>query len=584
MGKRILFTIFGLLIASGIVFYACEKEKLFRKAGTVKSHVSAAFYDQKLLNQFMQLPLVDQFTDVIKSYLLTVNNGILSFKNEKDFNEIYDTLIYFSNEWDLLLEKNPSQYADYIKSDSFPDFPMLFAFEVITDFYSLRAQIERDVFQMQAKGGIDEKTNPDNHYTVSDFFRTLLSPDCELIIGDWILLFGEYQHLIIRDLDFDKLAEVKALWKQYGETDGTVSAFERQLAIDIDAVNWKSDESGCPSCSTLEIEEYIPWTTSSPQTVSFWAIINEKPMEYKTWSTSSCDAQKINWNFGDGTTSTEDNPKHTYSNGGFYTVKVSVTRYDGSTCEAEKRIEVSNCGVNITDPVKDPSYQGCGVRYKFRATPFHSKNQNAISYTLSFPFSTIPDQTQSTNNFTQIFTCNQDYVYEIKITYADGCAHKTTKRINVTGTGDCILNKDHQRHKDISTCSGYKINHHFRVWSVGCLKRVYVKNVHYKKNSLGWWILKKASNMNVSFGGNVVYPIPNNKIEVLFNCTTTTPVYPNGKSNSNKSMLLYDYPMKKDFRVKKESVHSSWSVKSSGSCSWASNSNEIKLHDKPCDD
>jgi PKD repeat protein len=294
--------------------------------------------------------------------------------------------------------------------------------------------------------------------------------------------------------------------------------------------------------------------------------------------------KSIKWDFGDGTTSAEFHPKHTYSDGGFYTVKVRIVRYDGSSCETERRIEVSNCSVNITEAVEDPSYQGCGVRYKFRATPFHYNNQSVISYTLSFPNSSIPSQTQSSNNFTQVFTCDQEYGYKITVQFADGCASEDYGRVNVTGTGNCILRKDHQRHKDINTCSGYKINHHFRVWSVGGLNRVYVKNVHYKKNSLGWWILKKASNMNASFGGNVVYQIvlPNGK--KIFDCTTTTPVYPNGKNNSKKSILLYDYPMgKTPFRVRKESVYSSWQVKSSSSCSWASNSSEIKLHAGPCD-
>jgi hypothetical protein len=145
----------------------------------------------------------------------------------------------------------------------------------------------------------------------------------------------------------------------------------------------------------------------------------------------------------------------------------------------------------------------------------------------------------------------------------------------VEGTGNCLKSKDHQKNKDITTCSGYKINHHFRVWSDGCLlNRVYVKSVHYKKNGVGWWILNSPKNMEVSFWGKAVYG--NN------DCSNQTPVYPNGKKNSNLSTILYDYPMREKFSVTKEALHSSWGVKSSNNCSWVSNNDEIKLHDKPC--
>ncbi|MDR1346536.1 MAG: PKD domain-containing protein [Bacteroidales bacterium] len=581
MRKRIFFTICGLLIASGIVFYACEKEKLFHKAGTVKSHASAAFYDQKLLNQFMQLPLVDQFAGVINSYLLTVNNGILSFKNEKDFNEVYDTLIYFSNEWDLLLEKNPSQYADYTKSDSFPDFPMLFAFEVLTDFYSLRAQIERDLFQMQAKGGIDEKTNPDNHYTVSDFLRTLLSPDCESIIGSWIVLYGESQSLIIQHLDFDKLDRVKTLWHKYGETDGTMHAFEQQLAMDIEEGNWsKGDSIACPDCNKFTIKADVLYGTECPHTFKFSAYIDGKRIDVaqqvNSWPQSKCDVIEVKWKFENGQTSFvySDSPTHTYTKAGTYTATATMKRRDGTTCLSTTTVTVKDCNVNLVTPTRDATYLGCGVQYKIKVTPFHCQNKSATSYKLSFVNSTIPPQTKTTGEFTQIFICDGPYNIKVEVTFADGCKSDATQTFNVTGTGDCKQKKDHEKQKDISTCSGYKINHHFRVWSSAGLNRVYVKNVHYKKNSLGWWILKKADRMEASFWGKVVYGNAD--------CSSQTPVYPNGKTNSGKSTLLYDYPMGQKFSVSRKAVHSSWKVKSSSSCSWASNSDELQLHDNFC--
>jgi len=48
-----------------------------------------------------------------------------------------------------------------------------------------------------------------------------------------------------------------------------------------------------------------------------------------------------NWDFGDGETSTEQNPVHIYDNGGYYTVKLVGTSSDGSTDEAMIDIAVA---------------------------------------------------------------------------------------------------------------------------------------------------------------------------------------------------------------------------------------------------
>jgi len=48
-----------------------------------------------------------------------------------------------------------------------------------------------------------------------------------------------------------------------------------------------------------------------------------------------------NWDFGDGETSTEQNPVHVYDNGGYYTVKLTGTDAAGTSAEAEVDIAVA---------------------------------------------------------------------------------------------------------------------------------------------------------------------------------------------------------------------------------------------------
>lgn len=59
-----------------------------------------------------------------------------------------------------------------------------------------------------------------------------------------------------------------------------------------------------------------------------------------TFTNNSFDGQSYSWSFGDGATSTETSPSHTYALGGIYTVVLNVTRGNVTT-SATKQITVS---------------------------------------------------------------------------------------------------------------------------------------------------------------------------------------------------------------------------------------------------
>jgi PKD repeat protein len=73
------------------------------------------------------------------------------------------------------------------------------------------------------------------------------------------------------------------------------------------------------------------------------------PFCVKFTDTSTGEPTKWKWNFGDGTTSTKQNPKHEYSKAGSYTVKLTVTNDEGSDTVARTSYIVvtkknCNCG------------------------------------------------------------------------------------------------------------------------------------------------------------------------------------------------------------------------------------------------
>lgn len=88
-------------------------------------------------------------------------------------------------------------------------------------------------------------------------------------------------------------------------------------------------------------------TTALSVTIS--ASVTEGPVPLEVSFTAEVrggTAASYTWDFGDGATSTEANPMHTFTTEGTYTVKLVVTGSDGSSASAEKTITVTSGGTS----------------------------------------------------------------------------------------------------------------------------------------------------------------------------------------------------------------------------------------------
>ena len=70
------------------------------------------------------------------------------------------------------------------------------------------------------------------------------------------------------------------------------------------------------------------------------------------------------WDFGDGSSSSEQNPVHTYSGTGYYTAVLTVTDDDGDSSEKSKSVYVNESSIN-DPPVADYSYTVSGLMVMF---------------------------------------------------------------------------------------------------------------------------------------------------------------------------------------------------------------------------
>jgi len=103
---------------------------------------------------------------------------------------------------------------------------------------------------------------------------------------------------------------------------------------------------------------YHDWA-NQPDVVSFRVSFDVAVEDYTvTFTNTSADAVSYSWDFGDGSTSTDENPTHTYAEEGTYEVVLTGTNASGDTKEATKTVSIS---LNPTELAPDPTEDEANV-------------------------------------------------------------------------------------------------------------------------------------------------------------------------------------------------------------------------------
>lgn len=274
--KKSIYYLVPLLALGLLIFFACKKE----------------FSELESSQQNHYRPKI---SGLYSTGNISINNGVLCFNDISDFNT---TLAEF-RQIDSLFELDTS-----IVEDS-----AFILFENDMGFNSLRKSIANQLNYLESIDALYDNNDPDDHFIVEDDLRTVLNPNCEVMVGNIIYTFiNPYILLKIND-DWDALDLVRGQNILEAISDNNVNI----------------------------VQYYYP--TLGIITAHFSIEINNKTV---TFTNQSENADESYWTFGDDQASTSESPVHTYASYGRYTATlvISKTLPDGYKLYSEKSIEI----------------------------------------------------------------------------------------------------------------------------------------------------------------------------------------------------------------------------------------------------
>lgn len=162
-------------------------------------------------------------------------------------------------------------------------------------------------------------------------------------------------------------------------------------------------------------------------------VITSPTVDFSTSDTVSCDAPVTvhfadksplastwHWDFGDGSTSTEQNPNHTYNDAGFYDVTLSITLAGGcsNTITKTQYIKIRP----ITTTISNAPAGGCAP-YTFTPMPNIQSIDSVVSYSWDLGESGAVYNTKSP---THTYNSVGNYIITLTITTKSGCVKTVT--------------------------------------------------------------------------------------------------------------------------------------------------------------
>jgi PKD repeat protein len=484
--KQFILTCVSVLLILTVIIIACKKQEEF----SVNKSKLMSFYDAKLVEDFRNEPVAKEFINEINKTPIKVVNGILSFNSVDDLDRVYDLIVDYTDKFDALTSNN-ANYSKYAESEQMPANIMSLLFESKMNFYSLRTEIEEQLVTLERGDGISDDNDPDDHYTVSPYMRTLLTPQCELIINDLICVYYDTYGIGIMNYDWATLKKLHDYQNHHN--------FDEIKALEFCSGNPEAFFLTTGYEPTLHVDFGYTVDPKNPYTVQF---INYSCSEaYK-------DMEYL-WNFGDGTTSTERNPKHTFDSkakgGTTLCVSVNLSATKGS------KAPLTDC-ITIPSPPSNNPYiaytESSNGWVSFTCTA--TNPNNAVKY--SWNFGDGQTQPNGINIASCKYSANGPYLVKCTVTYSNTTTEIAQKDIYVTtissSNGCCLNSNDREVEKEKCpyTYNGEnrRVKQVARITNCFGFHRIVGRTICQYKKKNNTWVARKAELINAGAEG-IVY-------------------------------------------------------------------------------
>ncbi len=176
-----------------------------------------------------------------------------------------------------------------------------------------------------------------------------------------------------------------------------------------------TDNNGCRD--TSDLSTVINVGTSN------WASFTVNPdngcaPQTVTFNNTNANVAGSSWNFGDGTTSIQFSPSHTYNNPGVYTVTLYVTTTNGCS-DSVTHANLISVGIQPTVNFTNSGGTGCA--------PYSMNFVNTSSNFATCQWNFGDGTTSNATNPTHSFTSNGIYAVSLTCTGPTGCSSSKTK-------------------------------------------------------------------------------------------------------------------------------------------------------------